>query len=39
LFREIFFARHNLVPRYYALLSTIPGAITHCGGIRSGETV
>ena len=39
LFREIFFARHNLVPHYYALLSTIPGAITHCGGIRSGETV
>jgi hypothetical protein len=39
LFTEIFFTRHNLVPRYYALLPAAPDPITHCGGIRSGGKV
>jgi hypothetical protein len=39
LFRQIFFARHNLVPRYYPLHPAAPDAITHCGGIRSRRKV
>jgi hypothetical protein len=35
---DIFYPAQS-VPRYYALLSAAPDAITHCGGIRSGGTV
>ena len=35
LFTEIFFSRHNLVPR--TLPVAAPGATTRCGGIRSGK--
>ena len=39
LFRQIFFTRHNLVPRYYPLRALAPDAITHRSGFRSGGTV
>jgi hypothetical protein len=39
LFRQIFLARHNLVPATNHELSVAPGAITHRGGIRSRRKV
>jgi hypothetical protein len=37
LFRQVFFTRHNLVPRHDPLLSAVPEPITHRGGFRSAE--
>ena len=37
MFRQIFFTRHNLVPRNYALLSAVPDPITRDRVFRSGE--